>query len=147
MSEREEIFARHLSILEGTLKTIAKQQCQNLDYRPEDKSVPCDCSPCLARRAVNNENDWKYYGARAERTIYNPRERKVMNAWRKCLTDKLLCDILDENNYPSVRDWFVATTVVQWLVTNVGGSQILNEAGWEYKQYESDRKELSLKKK
>ena len=57
----------------------------------------------------------------------------MINAWRAQVDDRLLAMILDQEGYtPSPRDWFVATSVVQWLATNVG-MNVIERAGFVYK--------------
>jgi hypothetical protein len=51
--------------------------------------------------------------------------------------DHLLSQILKDDHIPSARDWYVATSVIQWLATNVGMT-VLEAAGFKYQQWEQD---------
>ncbi len=68
-------------------------------------------------------------------------------AWMKLLTSKdpdhLLTQILDDKSAPSARDWYVATSVVQWLATSVGMT-VLEAAGFKYQQWEQDRADSEM---
>jgi hypothetical protein len=70
-------------------------------------------------------------------------------AWKKLATssgggpDQLLSNILREEKTPSARDWYVATSVIQWLATNVGMT-VRVAAGFSYQQWEQDRADGEL---
>jgi hypothetical protein len=67
-------------------------------------------------------------------------------AWEKLAggsPDHLLSNILREEKTPSARDWYVATSVIQWLATNVGMT-VLEAAGFSYQQWEQDRADGEL---
>ena len=54
--------------------------------------------------------------------------------------DKIFSQILNGNDHDNAiteRDWYVATTVVQWLATNVGQC-VLFDAGYEYKSKDDE---------
>lgn len=119
------------------------------DYVLErERPDPCPCARCVAKRAVERVGDWRYLGARSGRTRTNPRERKMVAAWRAEVGDAKLAQVLADDSadpvLPTVRDWFVASTVVQWLATNVG-MEVLRKAGFEYAGWEADRLELKMK--
>ena len=72
-------------------------------------------------------------------------------AWMKLATsnrdpDDLLSKILKDDRVPSARDWYVATSVIQWLATNVGMT-VLEGAGFKYQQWEQDRADGELFKR
>lgn len=46
--------------------------------------------------------------------------------------------ILNDGSAPSARDWYVATSVIQWLATTVGMT-VLEGAGFKYAQWEQDQ--------
>ena len=50
---------------------------------------------------------------------------------------QLLAQILKDDHIPSARDWYVATSVIQWLATNVGMT-VLEAAGFKYQQWDQD---------
>jgi len=69
-------------------------------------------------------------------------------AWQKLASqnhdpDTLLSQILKEDQAPSARDWYVATSLIQWLATNVGMT-VLEAAGFKYQQWEQDRADGEL---
>jgi hypothetical protein len=90
-----------------------------------------------------------------ERRQSMPRELAMHAAWKHYFTrsagaangttapmDKLLAQILGGSEHAdqdtiTERDWYVATTVVQWLATNVGQC-ILFDAGYKYEQPKKD---------
>jgi hypothetical protein len=89
----------------------------------------CPCPPCVAKNALAVENDWRYIGHSPERLLGTSptaiRERDMNAAWKKYMTsigggtpDSRLASILglDEVN---PRDWYVATTIIQWLTTKL----------------------------
>jgi hypothetical protein len=47
---------------------------------------------------------------------------------------------------PSARDWYVATSVIQWLATNVGMT-VLEAAGFKYAQEEQDAAVQTFKRR
>jgi hypothetical protein len=141
---RDETVDRALSAMQNALRHIAQSRdCDYYDY-PKERPQPCDCPVCVAKMALNTEDTWRYIGARSSRLEHNPRERKIVSAWAKYMTDSKLMAIFEESARPSMRDWFVATTIVQWLATNVGMA-VLEEAGFKYTKYDEDRKEREVK--
>lgn len=138
-----------VSAMTRTLREIAtRRDCDYLDCEA-DRPSPCDCPRCLAVDALKLAGEWRYVGALHERVTthaqYNPREVKLHRAWSGRADDRLLAQILTSSRrddrpleMPSARDWYVATSVVQWLATNVG-SGVLEEAGFRYQGYEEDR--------
>lgn len=142
---------RAMHAMQRALRQIANSgDCSYYDEK--EKPKPCDCPVCVAKAVLETNTDWRFRGRGFERTATNPREQKIVTAWRAYMTggpadrsDFKLAQVLgeaDENGaraYPTVRDWFVATTVVQWLATNVGQS-ILEAAGYKYDQYDQDRR-------
>jgi hypothetical protein len=122
------------------------------DYRSTDDTNVCTL--CTAKHALKLVADWRYDGSGGgrpeknrhrssypDRTIeggHYPREAKMHAAWAKAVDDFRLADILrDKRPAPSARDWYVATSVVQWLATSCGMA-ILEAAGFKYTQYDED---------
>ena len=142
-----------LRILDNALWRIAhRTDCEYDDVQEEKRPHPCECSHCVAVAALKAARDWRFHGALWERTQSEhwPREAKMHAAWMKLVTrsgsppDCLLANILGEQDRtPSARDWYVATSVVQWLATNVGMT-VLEAAGFSYQQWEQDRADGEL---
>ena len=157
-----------MQMLEHTVETLedfAREQSQwdCYDYCSED----APCTPCRARQVLADVRAWRYGGSMKEpsrrfvgalhyRTSngWNPREAKIHAAWTKHMetwgSDRTLGNVLTDRSpgqpdgirdWPSARDWYVATSVVQWLATNVGLS-ILEAAGWSYTQWEEDSAQI-----
>lgn len=137
-----------LRILDNALWRIAHEcgECYYADYSEKDKPKPCDCPRCVALAALEASKRWRFHGSHFERTQNGgwPRETKMQAAWAKYASSKpdpdvLLAQILGEDDRaPSARDWYVATSVVQWLATNVGMG-VLEAAGFKYSQWDEDR--------
>jgi len=100
----------------------------------------CQCPVCIARRALDTESavDWRFVSFMDFRRQTNLRERDIVEAWKEYLhrnrgggaaLDHVMSQIIGDA--PSVRDWFVATSVIQWLATNCGMS-VLERAGFKY---------------
>jgi len=135
-----------LRILDNALWRIAHErgECYYADHSEKDKPKPCDCPRCVALAALETSKTWRFHGAMYDRTKSGawPRESKMHAAWMKLATcnrdpDLLLSQILKEDQAPSARDWYVATSVIQWLATNVGMT-VLEAAGFKYSQWEQD---------
>jgi hypothetical protein len=161
--EREEIMARRLTAMTLALRHVASRDCDYLDF-PNDRPDPCDCPTCIAKQALETENEWRFVGGGVERQKHSPRERKIAAAWRDYMIgvgagapDYKLAQILRETSveaptvrghitrYPTPRDWYVATSIIQWLATNVGSS-ILSAAGYHYDAKE-ERADLEARSK
>lgn len=112
-----------------------------------------------AKQALALTRDWRFIGSHHARVTsgHDPRETKIHAAWKKLLDDRKLGMILYDGPYsggspahevpcPSVRDWYVATSVVQWLATSVGMT-VLEAAGFKYVQYEQDCADADLMKR
>ena len=124
MSEQELI----LGIFHSHLLQIANaEDCHYLNE--SDRPFPCDCSVCVAKRALEVGRGWRYRCSGEDRLERSPRERSLVDAWRQFVDgDRVLSQILhEEGGAPSIRDWYVATSVVRWLGTNCGMC-VLNEA-------------------
>jgi hypothetical protein len=134
-----------LRILDNALWRIAHRgDCDYYDEKNRPK--PCDCPRCVAIAALEAAKNWRFHGAYYERTQspHWPRETKMHAAWMKLTSgigrsdpDHLLCQIL-KDDHVSARDWYVATSVIQWLATNVGMT-VLEAAGFKYQQWDQDR--------
>ena len=132
-------------ILDNALWRIARRG--DCEYYDDEKSrpKPCDCPRCVATAALEAAKNWRFHGSHHERVQSGnwPRETKMQAAWMKLASghgrdsDQLLSQILKDDCVPSVRDWYVATSVIQWLATNVGMT-VLEAAGFKYQQWEQD---------
>lgn len=106
----------------------------------------------------------RFEGAMYRRIVagWDPRETKIHRAWAEFMPryssdpDRLLALVLTDRSvgtsvfeppldWPTPRDWYVATSVVQWLATTVG-STILEKAGWKYTQHDEDRGTIEAKR-
>ena len=142
-----------LRILDNALWRIARRgDCEYYDDEKR-RPKPCDCPRCLAIVALESAKSWRFHGAHYERTQKDhwPREAKMHASWMKLATsnrdpDQLLSNILKEDHVPSARDWYVATSVIQWLATNVGMT-VLEAAGFKYQQWDQDMADGELFKR
>ena len=141
-----------LRILDLALWRIAHRgDCEYYDADEGSRPTPCSCPRCVAIAALKAAKNWRFHGAHWERTQSGhwPRETKMHAAWMKLVTsrggspDHLLSQILQEDQPPSARDWYVATSVIQWLATNVGMT-VLEAAGFSYQQWEQDQADGEL---
>lgn len=141
---------QRLRILDNALWRIAHRG--DCDYYDEsDRPKPCDCPRCTALAALEASKSWRFHGALFERihSGHWPREAKMHAAWMKLATsnsggpDTLLSHILRDDHVPGARDWYVATSVIQWLATSVGMT-VLEGAGFSYQQHEQDRADAEL---
>lgn len=137
-----------LRILDNALWRIAHRgDCDYYDSK--DRPNPCDCPRCRALAALAASRDWRFHGALHARTQGDhwPREKKMHAAWMKLANsgglDHLLSQILQDDRSPSARDWYVATSVIQWLATAVGMT-VLEAAGFKYQQWEQDQADAAL---
>lgn len=147
MSDQHTVLEKPIEAMVHALREIADSDCYGYDDNVHDAKEPCSCPPCVARRGLAEAKDWRYvtHWKAQQRLGYNPRERKIIDAWKKQLEpypDRTLAQILWEETarVPSVRDWYVATSVVQWMATNIGMS-LLEAAGYKYTQYDEDSAE------
>lgn len=139
--ERSATLDRHLTVLTVALKAIANYgDCIHFDH-PDDGEPPCTCPVCVAKAALECESGWRYMGHRYERVTNMPREAAIVDAWRRYFSgigsgtpDHKLEQIIGSK--PSERDWFIASTIVQWLATNVGQCT-LSDAGYHYQPPEA----------
>ena len=155
--ERMAMLEHAIDVLDGFAREMASYDC----YGCEPDSL---CKPCRAEAALAAIPAWRYDGAagsparRFEGAMHyrtsngwNPREAKIHAAWKKHMElygdDRTLGLILSDRSpgplegpcdWPTPRDWYVATSIVQWLATNCGSS-ILEAAGWKYTKWDEDR--------
>ena len=136
-----------LRILDNALWRIAHRgDCEYYDDE-KNRPKPCDCPRCVAAAALEAAKNWRFHGSHHERTKSGhwPREAKMQAAWMKLANsnqggpDHLLSKgILNDGSAPSARDWYVATSVIQWLATSVGMT-VHEGAGFKYTQWEQDQ--------
>jgi len=125
----------------------------------EDRPLSCSCQVCEAKAALAATRDWRFIGSHHARTTsgHDPRETKIHAAWKKLMDDRKLGQILYDGPCrggepaegvpcPSTRDWYVATSVVQWLATNIGMT-VLEAAGFKYAQWDQDQADHDLMKR
>lgn len=132
-----------LRILDNALWRIAHRGDCEYHNAGETSPQPCDCPHCVAIGALEAAKNWRFHGAYYERTqsTHWTREAKMHSAWMELASrsgpDRLLTQILRDERLPSARDWYVATSVIQWLATNVGMT-VLEAAGFKYQQWDQD---------
>lgn len=147
MSERKDAYHRSFVAMRNALRSILfhNGDCQRAD-EPRDPDRLCECAVCIAKAALENEEDWRFMGWNPERRFSMPRELAMVEAWKHYFKrsagsangttapmDKIFAQILGlDADSITERDWYVATTVVQWLATNVGQC-VLFDAGYEHK--------------
>ena len=144
-------------ILDNALWRIAHRgDCEYYDDA-KNRPKPCDCPRCVAIAALEASKNWRFHGALYDRTQSGhwPREAKMHAAWMKIANpsgrggndpDQLLSMILKDGSAPSARDWYVATSIIQWLATNVGMT-VLEAAGFKYQQWTQDMADGELFKR
>jgi hypothetical protein len=145
--ERMAMLERTVDILDGFAQQIASYDC----YGCEPDSL---CTPCRATAALDAVPAWRFNGStemptrRFEGSMHDRvtsgwdlRETKIHRAWTAFMTghgrgpDHMLGLVLTARSggigvfdgpieWPTPRDWYVATSVVQWLATTVGSSII-----------------------
>ncbi len=142
--DRGESLNRSLIALRSALRSILFNygDCARVLDEPDDLGTPCECPACVARAALEGEEDWRFEGYSPTRRETGPREAAMNAAWRHYFkraagrangtsapVDAILAQILfGEGSGPddvTERDWYVATTIVQWLATNVGECVLL----------------------
>lgn len=144
----------YVDLMRSALGEISQRDCS---YYGEDlkDGEPCPCHACVARKALDDVATFRWGGHRVmpihrfvgalperlEIPYANAREVKIHRAWVKYMelhgADRTLEMILHDARCPSARDWYVATSVVQWLATNCGSS-ILEAADFCYTKYDED---------
>jgi hypothetical protein len=165
--ERMAMLEDVVSMLDDFVRESARGDCYS-ECQADDADYP-KCTTCRAREIVESISAWRFGGSTetpSRRFVgsmhyrtesgWNPREAKIHRAWAKYMgrwgrtPDHLLGQILTDRSpgqpdgirdWPTARDWYVATSVVQWLVTNCG-STILEQAGWKYTQWSEDTAQI-----
>ncbi len=154
--DRTEHLEHALRVLDNALWRIAHgRDCEYVDDG-QKRPTPCNCQVCEAKAALAATRDWRYIGSHHSRVTSGqwPREAKIHAAWKKLVDDYKLGLILYDGPYsggspenhvptPSTRDWYVATSVVRWLATNVGMT-VLEAAGYKYDQWTQDRADADM---
>lgn len=139
-------YHRSFVAMRNALRSIVffNGDCSRIDEPREEGSL-CECPTCIAKAALENEEDWRFQGWSPERRFSMPRELAIVEAWKHYFKrsggkatggsapmDAMLAQILGvDTDSVSERDWYVATTVVQWLATNVGQC-VLFDAGYKH---------------
>ena len=155
-SDRQESYHRSFVAMRNALRSIIFHNGDCYRQDEPDNPTPCECPICLAKAALAGEEDWRFMGRSPERRLSMPRELAMVEAWRHYFKrsaggangttapmDKLLAQILGvDDDSVTDRDWYVATTVVQWLATNVGQC-VLFDAGYREPPYEPRAPALS----
>lgn len=142
MHNRNDSYHRSFVAMRNALRSIIFHE-GDCGERKDERTGICDCSVCIAKAALDNEEDWRFMGWNPERRFTMPRELAMVEAWKHYFKrtggqanggsrpiDGMLAQILGlDADSISERDWYVATTVVQWLATNVGQC-VLFDAGY-----------------
>lgn len=147
--DRTDALQRSFTAMRSALRSIIyyNGDCMHQDEPSQDG--PCECPVCIAKMALEGEEDWRFMGYNPTRRVHSPREAAMVAAWKHYFThsagqargnsapmDTIFANILfGEGSGPSdvtERDWYVATTIIQWLATNVGQC-ILSDADYHYK--------------
>jgi hypothetical protein len=158
-SDRTTGLEHTVRLLDNALWRIAHgRDCEYWGGDVSRQPTPCDCQVCEAKAALEVTKNWRYIGSHYARVTngFNPREAKIHAAWKKLMNDRTLGQLLYDGPYaggspaqfvpcPTARDWYVATSVVQWLATNVGMT-VLEAAGFKYDQWDQDRADRELMK-
>lgn len=100
-----------------------------------------NCPHCMAVHALASMGGWRFLGSLPGRIYdgHHPLEAAHHAAWVKFMgasgrsADCTLQQIMHDEQAPTMRDWYVASSIVRWLATNVGRS-VLNNAGWHEPQ-------------
>jgi hypothetical protein len=134
--DRDELIERQLGAMRSALREIVFNEgdCMRLD-EPKVEGCPCSCARCIAQRTLDMEagDGWRFVGRGADRLLRNPREAAVVAQWSAYILrngkapDAVMEQLIGLE--PTPRDWYVATSIIQWLATNVGRC-ILTESGW-----------------
>jgi hypothetical protein len=134
----EERIELALQSMRHALRAIADYgDCLNSEgHRGE---TDCTCPVCVAKKALKTEDaiDWRFVSHMDYRRNSMPRERDIVESWKAYLKRKIgsggpditMSAIIGDE--PTPRDWYVATSVIQWLATNCGMS-VLDGAGFKY---------------
>jgi hypothetical protein len=155
--DRTNALEHTVRILDNALWRLAQGRPCEYDHDHVGKRpTPCNCQICVAKSALAATRDWRFIGAHHARVTsgVDPREAKIHAAWKKLVDDRKLGQILYDGPYrggepahevscPTARDWYVATSVVQWLATSVGMT-VLEAAGFKYDQWDQDRADRDL---
>mgnify|MGYP001560887655 FL=1 len=133
------------NVLRRSLRAIA----QGGDCWGREEDGSCTCPVCEASFALEKVRSWRFEAALAERVTngFHPAEARMIDAWRRAMhggpegdPDIRFAMVLKLDGPTEVtrRDWYVATSVVQWLATNIG-SCFIEQAGYQYLKYDEDR--------
>ena len=144
-ADRTASIHRTLTSLRNALRSIVFNNGDCSRFDEPDDGTPCECPTCIAKAALAGEEDWRFQGYNPARRKTMPREAAMNDAWRHYFmgsadgstkADAKLSQILfgeESPNDVTERDWYVATTIVQWLATNVGQC-VLFDAGYAAKE-------------
>jgi hypothetical protein len=74
---------------------------------------------------TQDSKDWRFIGNNSHRWENNPEEEGAVAIWKEFLgtrPDEILAQILGLRDQSAVeeRDWYTATSLIQWLMSPVG---------------------------
>lgn len=146
-ADRGDSLDRSFIAMRNALRSIVFNGGDCARYDEPHPAEPCECAVCIAKAALEGEEEWRFMGHNPMRTKTMPREAAMIDAWRHYFKhaagkasgnsapmDAILSQILfgsESPNEVTQRDWYVATTIVQWLATHVGQC-VLFDAGYVY---------------
>lgn len=146
VGDRRDALHRSFTAMRNALRSIVFHNGDCMRFDEPDRAEPCECAVCIAKGALQGEEEWRFMGYNPTRRVNSPREAAIHAAWAHYFKraagaangtsgpmDGLLAQILfgerGRADEVTERDWYVATTIVQWLATNVGQC-ILFDAGY-----------------
>lgn len=76
-------FHRSFVAMRNALRSIVffNGDCSRIDEPREEGSL-CECPTCIAKAALENEEDWRFIGWNPERRFSMPRELAIVEAWK-----------------------------------------------------------------
>lgn len=79
-TERAASLRRSFMAMRSALRTIIFQagECSGV----EEPGVPCECPYCVAKTALQGEEEWRFEGYNPSRRKTMPRETAMIDAWR-----------------------------------------------------------------
>lgn len=140
MSNDQRAIDTAMQSMQNALRSIAQYgDCMHDESGTDSPPKGCQCPVCIARKALSADEkiDWRFDGHMAYRRLTNRREADIIDAWKAYLQrkagtgspDATFSSLIGDD--VSVRDWYVAASLIQWLATNCGMS-VLEAAGFKY---------------